>query len=99
MPSSNFEELLLGSIESALSTVFDPNTMKAVNFYVDKRIAVTRPDEYSNSMRKLFGDGAKVLIERIIEGVSKGAGLEAKFATLEECAAGARAKMARPAPV
>ncbi len=94
MRSSSFEKLLLGSIESALLTVFDPNTMKAVNFYVDKRIAITRPDEYSNSMRKLFGEGAKVLIDKIIEGVSKGAGLEAKFATLEECMASARAKMA-----
>jgi len=93
--SNDFEEVLLSSIESALSAVFGPSTTKAVNFYVDKRIALYNPTEYSRSMQKLFGEGAKVLIGKIIEGLSKGAGLEGSgFSSLEECVAKVRAKLA-----
>ncbi|MDV3293948.1 MAG: hypothetical protein LYZ70_06725 [Nitrososphaerales archaeon] len=95
MSRSSLEEALLGSIETALLMVFDPNTMRAVNFYVDRTIALSNPAEYTRSMQKLFGEGAKVLMDRIIEGVSKGAGLEGgKFASLEECVSSARAKIA-----
>jgi len=89
----DFEEVLLTSVESALSSVFGPATMKAVDFYIDKRIALTNPTEYSRSMQKLFGEGAKVLIGKMIEGIAKGAGLEGGYASLEECVAKARAKL------
>jgi len=94
MPSNRLDELLIISIDAALSKVFDRNTMKAVDFYVDRRVALSNPREYSKSMRKLFGEGSKVLLEKIIEGISSGAGLEpGRFNSLEECVAGAKAKM------
>lgn len=94
MRASSFEEALLSSIESALMAVFGLNTAKAVDFYVDKHIALKNPSDYSRSIQKLFGDGAKVLMEKIIEGVSKEAGLESSaFSTLEECVRAARTKL------
>ena len=97
MQGSSLEELLLSSVESALVAVFGPSTAKAVDFYVDKRIALANPSEYSKSMRKIFGEPANVLLTKIIEGVSKGAGLEAGgFPTLEECINQARSKLKTP---
>jgi hypothetical protein len=94
MQSNDLENILLSSVEAALAAVFGPTTMRAVDFYVDKRIALSNPEEYSRSMRKLFGAPADLLLQRIIEGVSRGAGIEGRgISSLEECVARARAKL------
>ena len=94
MQRSNLEELLLSSVESALVAVFGPTTAKAVDFYVDRHIALANPAEYSRSMQRIFGEPANVLLGQMIEGISKRAGLDTgNFSTLEECIHQARSKL------
>ncbi len=67
----NFETIFLEAIEEALISVFGKEAYKAVNFYVDPHIAVNDPDNYANKLEKMFLDGAKVIIDRIIDTLCK----------------------------
>ncbi|MDV3277533.1 MAG: hypothetical protein LYZ69_03580 [Nitrososphaerales archaeon] len=65
--------------------------MKAVDFYVDRRMAVSSPSEYARSMQKTFGDGARVLIDGVIDDMCAAAGIErGGIASLEDCVVSAR---------
>lgn len=67
MDDARFEKVLLEAIEEALVKVFGSETSRSVQFYIDPNIALVDPNAYANSLEKLFKDGAKVVLEAIIE--------------------------------
>ncbi len=64
---TRFENYLLEAINEALVKVFGSETSRSVQFYIDPNIALVDPNAYATSLEKLFKDGAKVVLEAIIE--------------------------------
>lgn len=59
------KQIVLEAVQEGLASVLGENTSKAVNFYVDPTLAMNKPEAYMRGLRKIFGDGAKLLEERI----------------------------------
>jgi ribosomal protein L16 Arg81 hydroxylase len=71
-----FEELLRKAIWASLEEIFGENTARAVAYYVDPRIATSNTSLYSDTLRKIFQEGSKILEERCAEKLYVGLGLE-----------------------
>ena len=73
---NQFEELLRKAIWASLVEIFGENTARAVAYYVDPRIATSNMSLYSETLRKIFQEGSKVLEEKCAEKLYAGLGLE-----------------------
>lgn len=65
-----FSQLLLEAIDEGLRKTFEAGTAKSVKFYVDPNIAVKNPELYAKLIQKIFGEGATIILERIIEQIA-----------------------------
>ncbi|MBI3023621.1 MAG: hypothetical protein HYY68_07855 [Thaumarchaeota archaeon] len=74
MEDTRFENILLEAINEALVKVFGSETSRSVQFYIDPNIALVDPNAYANSLEKMFKDGAKVVLEAIIEALRERTG-------------------------
>jgi len=88
-------ETIRFAIDSAIAGVVGQSTARAINFYVDSRLAISDPDRYARSLSKIFGDGAKVLTDKIIDEVCLRSGLaRSEVATIGEAVAMATERLA-----
>ena len=71
----DFDSLLLGAIKVSLVQVFGENAARSVNFYIDPNIAVANAENYARSLEKLFGVGAKLVLENIMVTLSEKTGV------------------------
>ena len=69
--NKEFDRLLMDSVDEALAKVFGENTAKSVVFYIDTNLAPADPSNYARSLEKLFGPGANVILEAIMNTLSK----------------------------
>ena len=68
--------MMVVAVEEALRGVFGENTSRAVNFYFDSTIAGTDPAAYEAALKRIFGEGSKVLVSAILENLAKVSGLD-----------------------
>lgn len=95
-----FDDLLLTSIDRALSKLFDESTARAVRFYIDPKIALRDSTSYARVVQKMFGPGAGVILDAIISSVSSSAGLTGRtWSSLNECVGEVRKKFAAGKPL
>lgn len=73
--TGRFDSVLLEAINETLLKVFGPETSRSVQFYIDPSIALVDPSAYANSLKRMFQDGAKVVLEEIIATLCKKTGL------------------------
>lgn len=89
-----YEELILTSVDKVMSQTFGESVARAVDFYVDRSIALTDPASYEVALGKMFGPGSKILKDAIIQSVSQGAGVErASVGNFEEAWAAAKSRL------
>lgn len=65
-----FSQLLLEAVDEGLKSIFEPGTAKSVKFYVDPNIAIKNPALYAKLLEKIFGEGAKTILEKIIDQIA-----------------------------
>ncbi len=75
MEGTTFEIVLLDSIDEALVKVFGSETSKSVRFYIDPNIALVDPKAYSKSLERMFKEGAKVVLDEIVESLGRRTGI------------------------
>ena len=91
----SYEELIVGSVDRVMTQTFGANVARAVDFYIDRNIALTDPVNYERALGKMFGAGSKILRDAIIDSVSQGAGIEkTSVSTFEEAWAAAKSRLA-----
>ncbi|MBI3023912.1 MAG: hypothetical protein HYY68_09370 [Thaumarchaeota archaeon] len=71
-----FREMLLKAIWTSLDEIFGQTSAKAVAFYVDPKIAISNATLFSESLRKIFREGSKVLEEKCAEKLYNGLGIQ-----------------------
>lgn len=69
------KQLIVEAIHEGLASALGENTSKAVNFYVDPSIAARDPEAYMRGLRKMLGEGAKLLENRITKSLCEKAGV------------------------
>lgn len=74
--SENFYESVLNAIRKSLSEILGKSTATAVDFYVDPSIAIADIVRYTDLLKKFFGEGSKILEERIVQELYAKLGLE-----------------------
>lgn len=72
----HFREMLLKAIWTSLDEIFGQTTAKAVAFYVDPGIAISNAALFSESLRKTFREGSKILEEKCAEKLYNGLGIQ-----------------------
>ena len=89
---ASFDELLLKTIDEELTNALGPSSSRAVKFYVDSHIALREPDTYADSLRKLLGQAADVLLSRISTKICEIAGINKRdWLSFKECVKAVRA--------
>ncbi len=68
--------MLLKAIWTSLDEIFGQTTAKAVAFYVDPRIAISNAALFSESLRKTFREGSKILEDKCAEKLYIGLGFQ-----------------------
>ncbi len=77
---------ILKAVQSGLEKSLGTENAKAVNFYIDPRIAAKDPGAYSASLQRMFGPGYESIITRINHEVCSLLSMEAKpFTNFAEC--------------
>jgi len=70
------DEKILLVIRQALFDMLGDTPAKAVDFFVDSRLAIREPDRYERAMKEVFREGAKVVIERVEKDLCAMAGIQ-----------------------
>jgi hypothetical protein len=65
--SKTFSRELETALHAGLTEVLGEPQARAVHFYVDRSLAVSHVDAYMDAIRKIFGDGADTLEQKIAE--------------------------------
>jgi hypothetical protein len=65
--TNRFENILVEAISGAITEVLGANGFKTLCFYVDLSIARNNIQQYSNALRKVFGEGADELERKCVE--------------------------------
>ncbi len=73
-----FNKLLLDAINESLTQVFGQNAARSVTFYIDPNIAVANAGNYARSLEKLFGPGAKLVLDTVLVSLSQKTGVPGK---------------------
>lgn len=68
--------MLLEAIWAGLNEIFGQTSAKAVAFYVDPKIAIFNAVLFSESLRKTFREGSKVLEDKCAEKLYGGLGIQ-----------------------
>lgn len=68
--------MLLKAIWTSLDEIFGQTSAMAVAFYVDPKIAISNAALFSESLRKIFREGSKVLEEKCAEKLYSGLGFQ-----------------------
>lgn len=68
--------MLLMSIWTSLDEIFGQTGAKAVAFYIDPKIAISNATLFSESLRKTFREGSKILEEKCAEKLYSGLGIQ-----------------------
>ncbi len=90
----SYEELVQKSVDTVMVRIFGENVARAVDFYVDRSIALSDPASYERALGKMFGDGSKILKDAIMDSVSQGANLDkTSVSSFEQCWAAAKLKL------
>lgn len=74
---AQFQGVLHSSVDTALEEIFGRNTARTAKFYVDTRIVLKNPIEYTRSLERIFKEpGAKLIVQRICNKLGAIVGLE-----------------------
>jgi hypothetical protein len=71
----DFDRILLDAIYEGLVKVFGKDTAKSVAFYIDPNLATADPSNYARSLEKLYREGAKVVLDTIVENLARKSGI------------------------
>lgn len=72
----DFADVLRGSIQAGIVSVFGRQTAIAVEFYVDSSLAAKDIVAYTNALEKVFGKGSSLIEERCAQILYSNLGLE-----------------------
>jgi hypothetical protein len=73
--NKEFDRILMDSIDESLSKLFGQNEARSVGFYIDPNLAAADPTNYARSLEKMFGEGAKLILDTIIDNLSQKVGV------------------------
>ena len=62
-----FYAAIMKAIDDGLLEIFGPATARAVEFYVDPSIASTDMVQYTKLLQKIFGEGSKIVEDKVAE--------------------------------
>lgn len=71
----SFDDIVLEAINESLISIFGEETARSVNFYIDPNIALTDAEAYVKALRRMFMEGANVIVVGICDRISQLTGL------------------------
>lgn len=88
-----FGDILFQSINEGLGKILDEQAIRAVNFYVDRHMALKDPQEYANSLNRMFQNESKRLVDEICDVLTSRFALhKGNWSNFAECVSQAREK-------
>jgi hypothetical protein len=89
----SFNQKLLFSIEEGLTEALGTQAVKAVDFFVDPRMALSDPKKYWTNLDKMFNHKSKLLQEKLIAKIRLNFSIEDQNTKdLAECVTAAKSK-------
>jgi hypothetical protein len=71
----SFDDIIFEAINESLIKIFGEETARSVNFYIDPNIALTDAEAYVKALRRMFMEGADVIVVGICDRISQLTGL------------------------
>lgn len=71
----SFDDIVLEAINESLISIFGEETARSVNFYIDPNIALSDAEAYVKALRRMFMEGANVIVVGICDRISQLTGL------------------------
>jgi hypothetical protein len=74
--SDNFDNMLIQAIDAVLVKIFGSEGARSIKFYIDPNIALKDADVYADSLERMFKEGAKIILNTIIDELYRKTGKE-----------------------
>ena len=80
------DERIVSAIRDTLFDLLGESAARALEFFVDPRLAIKEPDRYERAMKEMFHGHAKIIIERIERNLCALVGIQLRsWSSFHEC--------------